>query len=96
MKEEILRSLGLNNKEVKIYLANLQIGSNLVQKIANFANLNRTSAYDLLKSLEQKGFVSYTIKSGKKYYQAVDPKKIIDLLKEKELMIKKYYRNLIL
>jgi HTH-type transcriptional regulator, sugar sensing transcriptional regulator len=89
MKEEILKSLGLSDKEVKIYLANLQVGSNLVQNIANFANMNRTSAYDLLKSLEQKGFVSYTIKSGKKYYQAVDPKKIIDLLKEKELMIKK-------
>lgn len=89
MKEEILKSLGLNEKEVKIYLANLQLGSTTVQKIANFAKINRTSAYDLLNSLEEKGFVSYTIKSEKKYYQAIEPKKIINLLKEKENMIKK-------
>ena len=67
MKEKILTSLGLTDKEVKIYLASLQLGSSLVQKIANFAKLNRTSAYDLLKSLEQKGFISYTIQSGKRF-----------------------------
>jgi len=89
MKEEALRSLGLSNKEVKIYLANLQLGSNLVQQIANFAGLNRTSAYDLLKSLEQKGFVSYTIQSGKKFYTATKPNKIINLLKERENLVKK-------
>jgi len=89
MKEEILKSLGLSDKEIKIYLANLQLGTSLVQKIANFANLNRTSAYDLLTSLEQKGFVSYTIQSGKKFYQATEPNKLIDLIKERELMIKK-------
>jgi sugar-specific transcriptional regulator TrmB len=87
MKEEILKSLGLSDKEIKIYLANLQLGSSLVQKIANFAGLNRTSAYDLLKSLEQKGFVSHTIQSGKRFYQAAQPTKLIDMLKEREANI---------
>lgn len=89
MKEEILKSLGLSDKEIKIYLASLQVGSSLVQNIANFAGLNRTSAYDLLKSLEQKGFVSYTIQSGKRFYQATQPNKIIDMLKEREAVVKK-------
>lgn len=89
MKEEILKSLGLSDKETKIYLANLQLGSSLVQKIANFAGMNRTSAYDLLKSLEQKGFVSYTIRSGKRSYQATQPNKIIHMLKEREELVKK-------
>ncbi|TKJ17154.1 hypothetical protein CEE44_01300 [Candidatus Woesearchaeota archaeon B3_Woes] len=89
MKEEILKSLGLSDKEIKIYLANLQLGSNLVQEIANFAELNRTSAYDLLKSLEKKGFVSYTIQSGKKFYQATKPNKLLDMLKEREELVKK-------
>jgi sugar-specific transcriptional regulator TrmB len=89
MKEEILKSLGLSDKEIKIYLANLQLGSSLVQKIANFAGLNRTSAYDLLKSLEQKGFVSHTIQSGKRFYQAAQPTKLIDMLKEREALVKK-------
>ena len=89
MKEEILRSLGLNDKEIKVYLANLQLGSSLVQGIEHFAGLNRTSVYDLLKSLEQKGFVSYTLKSGKKYYQSTAPNKIIEMLKEREELVKK-------
>ncbi|NQZ85091.1 MAG: TrmB family transcriptional regulator [Nanoarchaeales archaeon] len=89
MKEEILKSIGLTDREIKIYLANLQLGSSLVQNIANFANLNRTSAYDLLKSLEQKGFVSYAITSGKKIYNAISPNKILGMLKEKEMMVKK-------
>ena len=89
MKEEILKSFGLSDKEIKIYMANLQLGSSLVQKIANFAGLNRTSAYDILKSLEQKGFVSYTIGSGKKVYQATQPNKLLGILKERESLVKK-------
>jgi sugar-specific transcriptional regulator TrmB len=89
MKEEVLSSLGLTDKEIKIYLANLQLGSSLVQNIANFAKLNRTSTYDLLKSLEQKGFVSYTFESGKKVYQATQPNKLISILKERESLLKK-------
>ena len=89
MKVEVLKSLGLSDKEIKIYLANLQLGSSLVQKIANFAGLNRTSTYDFLRSLEQKGFVSYMIQSGKKFYQATQPNKLIDMLREKEILVRK-------
>tara|TARA_Y100000310_G_C20595560_1_gene770319 strand:- start:510 stop:1199 length:690 start_codon:yes stop_codon:yes gene_type:complete len=89
MKEEMLRSWGLNDKEVKVYIANLKIGSSTVQKIANIAGLNRTSSYDILKSLERKGFASYTIQSGKKYYQATNPNKLSDILKERENMLRK-------
>ena len=89
MKEKILKSLGLTDKEIKIYLANLRLGSSSVQQIANFADINRTSTYDLLKSLEEKGFVSWVIQSGKKIYQTTQPNKILDMLKEKEELVKK-------
>lgn len=89
MKEEALSALGLNDKEIAVYLANLQLGSALVQDIARYAKLNRTSTYDVLTSLERLGFVSYTITSGKRYYQATNPQKLLDLLKEKESLVKK-------
>ena len=89
MKEDALHALGLNDKEIKIYLSNLELGSSLVQNIAKRVQMNRTSAYDILKSLEHKGFASYTITSGKRYYQATNPKKLLDMLKEKEDLIKK-------
>ena len=89
MKEEALRALGLTDKEIRVYLANLRLGASLVQNIAKTAGLNRTSCYDLFQSLEQKGFVSYTLKSGKRYYQATHPNKLHDLIKEKENLVKK-------
>ncbi len=88
MKEKALLALGLNRKESQIYLANLRIGYSLVQDIAKNAKMNRTSAYDLLDSLEKKGFVSHTISSGKKYYQATNPQNLFNLLKEKESLVK--------
>ncbi|HLD07294.1 MAG TPA: helix-turn-helix domain-containing protein [Candidatus Nanoarchaeia archaeon] len=89
MKEQALHALGLNKKEVEVYLASLQIGSALVQDIAHAASINRTSAYDVLSSLEQQGFVSHTMASGKRHYQAANPQKLLDMVKEKENLVKK-------
>ena len=95
MKEQALESLGLNKKEIAVYLVNLQLGSSLVQNIAKRANLNRTSTYDILASLERRGFVSYTVTGGKRYYQATDPRKLIGLLKEKESLVRKALPDLV-
>ncbi len=88
MKEEALRAVGLNEKEIAVYLSCLKLGSALVQDIAHDAHLNRTSAYDILASLERKGFVSFTISSGKRYYQGISPSKILGILRESENLIK--------
>ena len=87
MKEEALKLLGLNDKEIQVYLACLKLGSSLVQEIALSAKQNRTSTYDILSSLEKKGFVSFTISSGKKHYQAINPKNLLSLFKEREKLI---------
>ena len=89
MKEEALRALGLNEKEAIVYLANLGIGSALVQGIAEAAELNRTSTYDVLSALARKGFASYTVTGGKRHYQAANPNKLLALLKEKEALVRK-------
>ena len=88
MKEEALRSFGLNDKEISVFLTCLKVGSSLVQDIARLSQLNRTSTYDILSSLESKGLVSHTISSGKRFYQAIRPKDLLNLLKQKEELIK--------
>jgi sugar-specific transcriptional regulator TrmB len=60
-----------------------------VQNIASFAGLNRTSAYDILNSLQNKGFVSCAIKSGKKHYMATQPSRLLSMLKVKEALVSK-------
>jgi len=83
-KEEALKELNLSDKEVKVYLSLLMLGQSAVNAVAKKANLNRVSTYDILKSLLERGFVSYVIISGVKHFEAVDPSKFLDSLKEKQ------------
>ena len=83
-KEEALKEMNLSDKEVKVYLSLLMLGQSAVNAVARKANLNRVTTYDILKSLLERGFVSYVIISGVKHFEAVDPSKFIDSLKEKQ------------
>ncbi len=83
-KEEVLKELGLSDKEVAVYLSLLMIGQSTVNFVANKAALNRVTTYDILKALKEKGYVSYVIKSGVKHFEAAEPSKFLDDLKEKE------------
>jgi len=82
--QESLQEIGLTKKESEIYLTLLRLGTSLVSGIVKETNLNRTYVYDRLNKLIQKGVVSYKIQSGKKYFQAVSPNKLLEQLKEKE------------
>jgi sugar-specific transcriptional regulator TrmB len=83
-KEEALKELNLSDKEVEVYLSLLMLGQSAVNNIAKKANLNRVTTYDILKALLERGFVSYVIISGVKHFEAVDPSKFLDSLKEKQ------------
>lgn len=86
--KEALESYGLNDKEIKIYIALLSLGQSTVNEISKKSNLNRVTCYDVLKYLQEKGLVSYAIKSGVKYYESASPKKFLGDLKEKQEKIK--------
>ena len=92
MKEEALRKFGLSDREIKVYLALLELGEALASKIAEKTNTPRTLSYDILENLLKKGLVSYVIKSNKKYFSALDPNNLIEVLKnqteEKERLVK--------
>jgi sugar-specific transcriptional regulator TrmB len=83
-KEEALKELNLSEKEVKVYLSLLMLGKSTVNAVAKKARLNRVSTYDLLESLLNRGFVSYAIISGVKHFEAVEPSRFLDSLKEKQ------------
>jgi HTH-type transcriptional regulator, sugar sensing transcriptional regulator len=79
----LLQEVGLTINESKIYLALLEIGQSLAGTIAEKAKIHRRNVYDSLERLIEKGLVHHIIKSNRKYYEAVSPEKILDLLKEK-------------
>lgn len=83
-----LREFGLSEKEAKVYLAGLELGEATAYDIALKTHLPRTLIYDILKRLIEQGIASFIIKNKKKYFSVVDPEELIQLLKEKENILK--------
>ena len=83
MYTEILKGLGLSDKEISIYLALLRFGTVTATKIAQETGIDRTTSYRFLSSLIDKGLVSYVIKNNVKYFTAAHPTKFIQDLKNK-------------
>ncbi|MBU0981984.1 hypothetical protein KKC94_04815 [Patescibacteria group bacterium] len=80
---EQLQKLGLAPKESAVYMAALELGeSSPVSTIAKKANVNRTTTYDILENLLQKGLVIIVTKKNIHYYQAQPPTKLITHFEE--------------
>ncbi len=82
--ETNLQKFGLNEKEAKVYLAVLQLGSGTVLEIAQKAELKRPTVYLVLDSLKNQGLTSRIKKGNKILFIAESPEKITDILKQKE------------
>lgn len=80
--EKILGQVGLNDREVKVYLAALELGESTVLPIANKASVKRTYCYDILADLEKKHFVTHIEKNGRRRYVVADPKNIEKTIKD--------------
>lgn len=91
-----LEELGLRPNESKVYLALLEIGETKTGPLVKKTSLHRVLIYDALESLIKKGLVSYVIKENIKYFQATDPNRLIDFLKEKEELAKSLLPELII
>ncbi len=87
--ELALKEYGLTEKETKVYLALLPLGSINLQEIAKKVDFPRTTVYNTLNYLFKKGLVSKIIKRGVTYFEASSPKKLIDtILQRKEILEK--------
>jgi len=80
-----LKKIGiLEEKESSTYLAILELGETTIQRISKKTKIKRTTLYDVIESLRNKGLVGLT-KSGKKnLYYAEDPRKIEENLENKK------------
>jgi HTH-type transcriptional regulator, sugar sensing transcriptional regulator len=82
-----LQQLDLTGKKADVYLACLELGSATVIEIAKKAGIKRTTAYDILMDLIQKGLVSETSKGKKRLFIGEDPEKIKKDLQSKERLL---------
>ena len=92
--ERVLENLGFSPNEIKIYLALNDHGSSKAGKVAKIAKIDRSSCYNSLQRLIEKGLVSYVSIGEVKWFQATGPKKLLDYLKEQEEDVKEILPDL--
>jgi len=80
----ILEHIGLTRNEAFVYVELLKTGSALARSIARITNMHRTSVYNCLQRLQKKGLVAVSNHDNKTFFEAVDPAKLLSLLKERE------------
>jgi sugar-specific transcriptional regulator TrmB len=86
--ELALAKLGLSPNEIKVYLTLNSQGSMKAGRIAKLAKIDRSSVYNAIKSLLEKGLTSFVMIGKVKWFQAVGPKRLLDYIKEQEEDIK--------
>lgn len=88
MDIDALTGVGLTKKESEVYLALIKLGSSSASQIIQKTGFHRAVVYDLLERLIEKGLVGYSIKGRRKYFESTNPKKLLNMVKEKEEKIK--------
>ncbi len=78
-----LKVLNLTDYETKIWITILSKGIADPKEISNITSIPRSRTYEVLDSLEKKGFIMLKLGKPKKYI-SISPKKIIQLAKNKE------------
>ncbi len=87
--EELLADVGFSERESRVYLALLELGSTTTGPLVKKSGVPNSKVYEILESLQKKGLVSWIVKGKTKYFQGVEPKKILGLFREKEREIEK-------
>lgn len=81
---EVLQQLDVEPRESRIYLALLSSGPASIRDIADKANINRGTTYELLKRMQQQGIVSYFPKGKRKFFSAEPPERLLQLAEHKQ------------
>ncbi len=71
-----LAQLGLEEKEVTVYLTSLELGPASVQKITDKSGIKRSTVYEMMKKLKEKGLLSETVNEKRRLIIASNPEKL--------------------
>jgi sugar-specific transcriptional regulator TrmB len=82
-----LRQLGLTTNEALVYTALLEMGSCLAGQISRRIGLHRRTVYDTTEMLIKKGLIGYIIKNNRRMFEASNPQKFLEIIKEKENLV---------
>jgi sugar-specific transcriptional regulator TrmB len=82
---EMLKELGLTDSESRVYLALLDLGPSLAGQISRKTGIHRRNVYDITERLIKKGLIGYILKNNRRLFEAANPERFLDAMKEKEV-----------
>jgi sugar-specific transcriptional regulator TrmB len=87
MFEGDLQKIGLTSGESRVYLALIFLGPGKIGPIVQRSRVSYSKIYSVLDRLVRKGLVSFIYKQRTRYFQAVDPSRLIEYVKRQEAEI---------
>ena len=82
-----LKEYGLSEKEIVVYTELLPLGCVNLQEIGRRVDLPRSTIYNTLNYLSSKGLVSTIQKKGVTFFQATEPKKLVNIIDQKRALL---------
>ncbi len=87
MDTKIIQELGLTEAESKVYLALLELGPSLAGEISRKTGIHRRNVYDITERLIKKGIIGYVLKNNRRIFEAANPERFNEILKEKQNLL---------
>jgi sugar-specific transcriptional regulator TrmB len=84
MNQTNLEPLGLTEGESKVYLSLLRIGTSTIGNIIKEAQVSNSKIYDILDRLNKKGLIGISLLNNTKHFEAKEPNRLTELIKQKE------------
>jgi len=99
--QNTLQKIGLNDKEIKVYLSLLKNGKLTPSALSKMTKINRATVYNIAQSLQSKGIIAEDISGKVLHFYPLPPKNLEQIierpkreLEAKELLIKKAINDL--
>jgi sugar-specific transcriptional regulator TrmB len=84
---KVLEAIGLNDKEAKVYLAILQLGTASVPRISERAGTKRPTTYLILEDLRKKRLVTKVMRGSVIIYSAESPEQLLEEERKKTTIL---------
>ena len=83
MDLSVLEKIGLSNAEIEVYLTLLKLGLTPSNKIIRETEFRKSTVYESINRLQEKGLVSSVIKDSRKYFEATESGRLIEFVHDK-------------
>ncbi len=87
MLKKQLEKLNLTKREADVYVELLELGETTIEQISRKSKIKRTTVYDVIEALKEKGLIGTTKRKKRTLYYAEDPRILESQLEEKKIVL---------